>query len=730
MSNDDSIPQSLETCDYCGLPLSPGWWGRAKMDRPAYCCSGCRIASAVTGSRGAEGQTRWMLARLGLAIFLTMNVMVFTMALWSGDVYESHTEANGALSILPDLFRYLGLVFSLPVLFLLGEPLVESAWQAFRHGQLATDVLIVVGVAAAYIYSALSTVRGYGHVYFEVGCIVLVVVSIGRWLEATGKLKTNETLDGLAKLLPTEVRRCDGRIVPSDEVAVGDLLCVVPGERFAVDGKVISGSCEVDEQIISGESGTVVKLPGAVVFSGTLNMEGDILLRVTAAAGHETVSRMIELVRRAREARGSYQRAADAVTTWFVPGVVLVALATLIWHATQGNVETGLLAMLAVALIACPCALGLATPMAVWAAMGSAARRQILFQNGEVIERLARSRAVRFDKTGTLTTGFPEVSQIYCDSSTSRHEALRRAGRLAAGSGHVLAGAIRRFLPHTTTAEECADLHNVAGCGIEGRLRNECGPTYLGNPRWLRERGCEIPGPLAQALAVAEVQGQSYSVLGWDGAVRALFIFRESIREQAAEALSRCEQLGLDVAVLTGDHPSRAAILSQLLNVQVVGGLLPHQKVEAIHLAQRAIGPVVMVGDGVNDAPALTSADVGVAMGCGADLSRSTAGVCLLGNDLVRLPEAIELARLTLRVIRQNLFWAFSYNTVGIVLAAVGWLNPVFAAIAMAVSSVLVVGNSLRIVGFGPNSMGESAEVAREPIAAHQRTAVEPAAQH
>jgi len=643
-----------------------------------------------------------MLARLGLAIFLSMNVMVFTMVLWTGDVYGDRGETGRAVSILPDLFRYLGLVFSLPVLFLLGEPLAENAWQALRRGQIATDVLIVAGVAAAYVYSAVSTVRGTGHVYFEVGCVVLVVVSLGRWLEATGKLKTNEALDRLAKLLPQEVRRVDGRIVPREEIAVGDLLRVAPGERFAVDGQIVSGTCEVDQQIISGESSTVTKYPGRDVFSGTLNVAGDIVLRVTAAAGEETVSRMIDVVRRAREARGTYQRAADAVTTWFVPGVVIVALATLVWHASTAGLESGLLAMLAVALIACPCALGLATPMAVWAAMGSAARRQILFQHGEAIERLAGVRAIRFDKTGTLTTGDPHVARLVCDSTMCTEEVLSRAAALAAGSNHLLAAAVRQFARGGAMSMPCHDLRHVPGRGIVGRVGSDAGETCLGNARWLREQGLEFSPTLTDQLSGVERAGHTYALLGWSGRVQALFVFRESLRPGAAEALDRCRQLGLDVAVLTGDHAHRAAVLTQLLHVPVQGNLLPEDKVAEVKQARATFGPVAMVGDGINDAPALTTADVGVAMGCGADLSRDTAGVCLLGNDLGRLPEAIELARLTRRIIRENLFWAFAYNTVGIGLAAVGWLNPVLAAIAMAVSSVMVVGNSLRLVAIAP----------------------------
>jgi cation transport ATPase len=336
--------------------------------------------------------------------------------------------------------------------------------------------------------------------------------------------------------------------------------------------------------------------------------------------------------------------------------------------------------------------------MAVWGALGTAARRQIVFQNGEAIERLAAVRAVRFDKTGTLTTGEPEVAHFIADDDTAGPEALRRAGSLAAGSTHILAGAIRRFAPAAATAALIADLHHVAGHGILGRISAETTPTSLGSVQWLRHNGLVMPPSLATARAAAETSGNSLSAIGWAGRVRGLFVFRETVRPQATAALNRCRQLGLDVAVLTGDHPRRAELLSQELGAPTIGGLLPQDKVVAVREAHCALGSVAMVGDGMNDAPALAAADVGVAMGCGADLTRGAASVCLLGNDLMRLPEAIELARLTRRIIRQNLFWAFGFNTAGVALAAAGCLNPVLAAAAMAASSVLVVGNSLRVV--------------------------------
>ena len=385
--------RQADGCAYCGLPLAASWYRseHAETARPAYCCIGCRIAASVTDASGAEGHIRWMMARLGISIFFSMNVMVFSMALWSQDLYGvSPGEESALAGVLWQLFRYLGLLFSLPVLFLLGGPIVDNVAQSVRRGVITTDVLILLGVLAAYLYSAVSVFRGVGHVYFEIACIVLVMVTLGRWLEATGKHRASEIMDGLADLLPDKVRilRDDSiQMVPRDELVVGDCLSVLPGERFAVDGRILVGVAEVDEQILTGESMPVVKQPGDPVYSGTLNAQGDLQVEVTAAAGNETVSRMIDMIRRARLGTGRYARLADRVATWFVPVVLIIALAAGAYHTLVTGVDTGILASLAVVLIACPCALGIATPMAVWCALGHAARRQVLLHSGSALEQ-------------------------------------------------------------------------------------------------------------------------------------------------------------------------------------------------------------------------------------------------------------------------------------------------------------------------------------------------------
>jgi heavy metal translocating P-type ATPase len=693
---------------------------------PLYCCFGCRFAAAVTQSRGEQGAATWTLARLGLAIFLTMNVMVFTMALWTQDFYGAD-GGQAWVAALRGLFRYLSLLFALPVLLILGGPLLDSAWQALRRGELTTDLLLVVGVAASYVYSAVSVVRDEGSVYFEVGCMVLVLVTLGRWLEATGKLKTGAAIEALHRLLPDTARLVRGgeaQSVPLGDVAVGDWLRVLPGERIPCDGVVVRDGAAVDEQVLTGESHPVMRGPGDRVLGGTLVLDGPLIIEATSAAGGGALARLIDLVRQARRTKGRHERLADRIAAWFLPAVALLALAAFAWHTHQSGLDQGILAGLAVLLIACPCALGLATPMAVWAALGRAARAQVLFRNGEALERLAVVRAVRLDKTGTLTTGTPAVAMFAVSGGDDREEVLATAAALAAASTHIHCRAIRELLAREGTdgaPVAVTEVHSVAGRGLSARRNGTeysvlstqypSPPTplprgargeetvYLGSPRWLHEVGLSCSDDLAPAVEGALAGGQALTCLGWGGAIRAVFVLREQLRPEAAQAVAELRQQGLDVAVLTGDHGARGKALGDELGVPVEAEQLPEDKVAAIERARREVGPVAMVGDGVNDAPALAASDVGIALGCGADVSRESAAVCLLGNDLLRLPWAVALARRAVRVIRGNLFWAFAYNVVGVGLACTGRLNPVLASLAMVLSSLFIVTNSLRLAG-------------------------------
>jgi heavy metal translocating P-type ATPase len=697
------------SCHYCGLPV-PGRRRENLVDdaEPQYCCFGCRFAEAVAQERGETGEARWTITRLGLAIFFSMTVMVFTLALWSRDLYVVEGSVAPQADALFGLFRAICLVFTLLVVLLLGAPLLENALADLRRLRPTSDVLLLAGVAAAFAYSVASVARGDGHVYFEVVCMVLVAVTLGRWLEATGRLKTTEALRGLEKLLPDRARVIRGEVeleLSPKQIALGDHVRVLPGERIAADGRLLRGCAAVDEQVLTGESRPAVKEPGDAVLGGTLNLDGDIVIAATAPGTDGTLKTMAEAVLAAAAQKERYQRLADRIAAWFLPAVLAVALAALAVHWRWHGLDHGLLAALAVVLIACPCALALATPMAFWAALGRASRGHVLIHSGDAFARLCEARAIAFDKTGTLTTGRPEVEWFACDDRAQRDLALRVAAAIAGSSRHELSGTIVQFVGHDNLPATHG-ARSFAGRGVCGRVDAIDGHAFLGSPRFMQEAEQQLPPELERALRQADEGALSRCCIAWGGRVRGVFAFRETLRDEAPAMLAWCRQAGYHVAVLTGDHRDRAAALARDLgDVQVEAELLPQDKLRAIDRLKRESGPVVMVGDGVNDAPALAAAHVGISLGSGADVSRHAGDICLLASDLTRLPWTIALARRTVAVVRWNLLWAFLYNTLGVALAAAGLLNPIVAAIAMVVSSLLVISNSLRLARIGDDEL-------------------------
>lgn len=697
----------MSTCAYCALEIpTPRRARETTHEEPEYCCLGCRLASSITRDRGPGARVQGTLVKLALAIFCSMNVMVFSMTLWTHDVYADSADSKPGTeqvlkSSLDGLSRHACLLLSLPVLFLLGGPLARTAWVSLRRGRPSTDVLLVLGVASAAGYSIFNVARGAGQVYFEVACAVLVAVTLGRWLEASGKLRTSESLLALERLLPAHSRRLvDGeeRLVPTNDLIQGDRIRVLPGERIGADARILAGTASLDERILSGESLPVVRSVGDFVHGGAMNVDGDLQLEILAPVDGGTLSKLLAIVRRARLSRGHYQKLADRVSAWFLPLVAMISWATFVYHARQSGFEAGMLSALAVVLIACPCALGLATPMAIWAALGTAAKRQIVVSGGDVLERLARVRAVCFDKTNTLTTGETRARHWSSDASTESDQILARVGGLTQASTHCLDVALRQLVTQARVAPACvSDWRAIPGRGLVARCANEESLTCLGNLRLMGEHALGQGEALGRELREMQEAGRPLVCIGWKNRIRGAFSFEEALRAEAPLAIERCHELGLRVHALTGDHAARARQIAQQLKIHVQADLLPEQKVEALHQLRQAAGAVAMVGDGINDACALASADVGLALGCGADLAREAADVCLLSNDLLGVPWTIQLARRTVWIIRQNLFWSFAYNVLGIALACTGRLSPIWASGAMVLSSALVVGNSLRL---------------------------------
>ncbi|MEZ6068447.1 MAG: cation-translocating P-type ATPase [Planctomycetaceae bacterium] len=696
-------------CDYCGLPLPRPLFRRARSVEadvstgPRFCCSGCRFAAAVTQEKGEAGEAGWTLAKLGISIFFAMSVMVFTFSLWSFDVYDAPASENERLPLLfASLLRWLGLIFSVPVLLLLGQPLAEEAWAGLRKGVWSSDLLLLTGVVAAFAYSVSSVLRGDGAVYFETACVILVFVTLGRWLAARGRAQSTATLDQLQRLLPEQVRRQHEQSteeIPLDDVRIGDVLVIRAGERIPVDGEIVSGESSIDEQVFTGESVPVDARPGQHVHAGTLNVTATLCLRATAAPRAGAFGRLLEAVRAARDAQGRYQTTADRFATLFFPIIAVVAAATFIVHGLLRSWTDGGLAALSVVLIACPCALALATPLAVWAALGRAAQRGVLFCSGEAIERLADINAVRFDKTGTLTTGTPQVVSLVIATDSSREQIAARCLLMTAESTHVFSRSIQRFLRADAPSRlATADVETIAGSGLLWQPDDATDETIrLGSWSWLQAEGVSADDAMTTAWRAAEQAAHSVVAIAWDNRVQAIFEIAEETRRGALDALATLRSRGLDIAMLTGDHPARAARLSQELGLPAFAALTPEGKASELTRLRRSGSRVAMVGDGINDAPALAAADVGIALGCGTDITRDSADVCLLGDDLTTLPWAIELARETVQVIRGNLAWAFGYNAIGVCVAAAGWLHPSVAAVLMVVSSVAVIARSIRL---------------------------------
>ena len=687
-------------CSYCGLPTGIAAAVDREITEPdAFCCLGCRVASSIMHNGDESGVNRRALTRLGLAIFFTMNVMVFTMVLWTWNVHDLPEDSR--IHAFREVLRYACLLFSGPVLILLGGPLVESSIDALWQRRFTTDVLLLMGVCAAFLYSVFSLVAGLPDVYFEVACMILVAVTFGKWLEATAKFKVTQALRSLRQLLPDEVRLADDRTektIPLEDVRPNDRLRVLAGERIPVDGYVEAGICTVDEQIITGESLPNSKNVGDVVYGGTLNLSGDLHLRAKTSADAGAIARLTKAVEEATASQCAAIRRADYLAALFVP-VIVIACVLAFYANLNGGVQYALMSSLSVVLIACPCALGIATPLALWVAINTASQNGVLFRNGDAVVNLARVRSIAFDKTGTLTSGAMQLDYRSFASAVDSELVEKTAKTLAASSNHVLSKAIVAELETPRGDGWQLGLNCVEdrpGKGITAVLDGSPGSLLmLGSPQLARELEFHFEDRLLQDIEQHPECG--VVCVGWEGQVQGVFLLGETLRTETKGVFSRLKRLKLELAIFSGDHRQRAAEMERVTGVRAVGQLLPEDKKKELKTLPR---PVAMVGDGINDALALAVADVGIALDCGADVSRDAADVCLLGSTLQQLPDAILLAKAARKTVSRNLVWAVGYNVVGIGFAVAGMLNPIIAAIAMVGSSLFVLTNSLRLASF------------------------------
>ncbi|MDO8683392.1 MAG: cation-translocating P-type ATPase [Armatimonadota bacterium] len=683
------------SCDYCGLIFTGK--GYSPDDERRFCCYGCYLVQQIIGSQGGDGVAAWITLRLGVGAFLSMNVMMISIIL-----YTQSPGALGASAI--HAMRWAMLALSTPAMIILGFSFLVAAARELRYGRISTDALIVTGSFAAFFVSAANVLYGSGHVYFDTATMLLFIVTLGRLLEAISKNRTSKAIREMIELTPDMARVLrDGREedISSQDVRIGDLLIVKPGERIPADGLIISGSCLVEESSFTGESRPRSCSPGDRVYGSSVNCDGYITVEAAAVGADSMVEQIRKMVLQAQENYAPIERLAGRVASVFVPLVwLLSAGAAVYWGGIIGNWERAGLCALAVLVVSCPCALGLATPMATCLAIGKAAHSGVLIRSGEILERLPAIKRIFFDKTGSLTDNRLTIAKVMLASDDiTADEAIAWAAAVEAGSEHAIANAIvaeARALG--LPIGNVTGFRAIPGQGVIGTvaINGETKQVAVGSLKLLSE-GHSAP----ESFTVAEESDPlSVIYIGWDGAVKAAISLQDSIRPEAIAAIELLTAAGVKPAVLSGDLKGPTYRLARELNIDdVFAECAPDEKAAVVKKARESNGTAVaMVGDGINDAAALAEASVGIAIGGGSDLARESSDVILLGDDLSRIPWVLDLSKLTYRIIKQNLWWAFGYNSIAVALAFFGFVHPLIAATAMFISSLCVIANSTRLL--------------------------------
>jgi Cu2+-exporting ATPase len=671
-------------CAHCGLPLGKRPFRIEDADGVAeFCCPGCSLAAQVTRARGEPAVAAALLLRLGLGLFFAMNVMMVSMGTYAPYVYGG--EAGAADGPLFVLLRVLAGLLSIPALLLLGGPILRSAAASVAAGRANADVLVALAVVAALALSVRNLAAGGSDTYFDTALMLLVLVILGRFLEAKARADAGSRIRRSGATAPASIARLrdDGsERVSADDLVRGDVVDLDPGQAIPTDAVVLAGAGGVDESCLTGEARPVAKAPGSELAGGTINLEARLRARVLRPRSESAAARIEALLEEARREPARIERAADRLAAWMVPAVVALAIGTAVFWSARVSLETGLLTGIAVLVVACPCALGIATPLAIWSGLAAAAARGVVVRSAPALERAARVRRVLFDKTGTLTGDAPELVAVEpCRPGLDEEAVLARAAALETGVPHPVARAIvAAARARGLVWPEATDLRVEPGRGVAAIVAGE---QLRIEPRPMPDRGA--------AGSIASLRDAA----GELGRLRV----RETIRPGAREAVAELRRRGMRVAVLTGDGSADAILpaLGAPLDVRVRA--TPAEKLEHVRSLRAAWpdAPLAMVGDGFNDAPALAAADLGVACANATDLARLSADAVVLGGDLAAVPWLLDHARRVLRVVHQNLAWTVGYNAVAMALAAAGLLTPLAASLAMIASSIAVVANTGRL---------------------------------
>jgi len=608
--------------------------------------------------------------------------------------------------------QYFQLAVATPVQFIIGARFYKQSYYALRAGTANMDVLIAMGTSAAYFFSLYNiffepTVAGMmKDLYFEAAAIIITLILLGKYLEAVAKGKTSEAIKKLAALQAKTARVIrEGREidVPIEDVRLGELVVVRPGEKVPVDGKIVEGNSSLDESMLTGESLPVDKKAGDLVYGATINRFGVFKLEATRVGKDTVLAQIIKMVEDAQGSKAPIQKIADQVAGVFVPVVLVIALITFLgWYFGGAGVNKALISAVAVLVIACPCALGLATPTAIMVGTGKGAENGILIKGGEHLETAYKLNTVVLDKTGTITKGQPEVTDIISTGQLDEGKILQLAARAEKSSEHPLGVAIYEKGKMTfDQLNDPDDFEAIAGMGIRAVIDQQ--EIYVGTRKLMREKGIDTTS-LEARISDLEDQGKTAMLMAVNGTIESILAVADTLKESSREAIAELQEMGIEVYMITGDNRRTADAIARQVGISnVLAEVLPENKAREVERLQSEDKTVAMVGDGINDAPALATADIGIAMGTGTDVAMEAADITLMRGDLMAIPASIRLSRQTMKKIKQNLFWAFIYNIIGIPFAALGMLNPIIAGGAMAFSSVSVVTNSLSLRRFNPN---------------------------
>ncbi|MEQ8248617.1 MAG: heavy metal translocating P-type ATPase [Alphaproteobacteria bacterium] len=672
----------IDPQDLIGAVTRAGYGATLHGEGPAVDADEARVAAR---------KARWELLHLAGAAVLTAPMIANMFAMLSG--------GHGFIPV------WLQFALATPVQFYFGRRFYVAGFKALRAGSGNMDLLVALGTSAAYFFSLFlwfyPSFNPGGHLHFEAAAAIITFVLLGRWFESRAKRGTTAAIRALMKLRPDTarvIRDGDEITVPLGDVVTGDVAVVRPGERIPVDGTVEEGHSDVDESLITGESMPVAKAVGAAVTGGAINGAGLLRIRVTAVGGNTMLARIIKMVEGAQASKAPVQRLVDKVSAVFVPIVVAISLITFgTWWTIDGDFANAFVAAVSVLVVACPCALGLATPTAIMVGTGAAARAGILIKDAEALEHGHRIDTVVLDKTGTLTEGRPGVSDIAAAPGENASDVIRLAAALQLGSEHPLARAVLGYASeHGIEARDAQDFHSLTGRGVSGAVEGRT--LYLGSRRLMQEQGADIE-PFEDRAQALENTGHTVMWLATGTTttrVLGIIAAADRIKPSAKAAVERLREIGVRSVMLTGDNERTAHAVAREIGIDtVIAGVLPDDKAAEVRKLQDDKRVVAMVGDGINDAPALAAADIGIAMGTGTDVAMHTAGITLMRGDPLLVADAIRASRATYRKIWQNLFWAFIFNVVAIPAAAAGFLTPALAGGAMSMSSVSVVSNAL-----------------------------------